>query len=225
MPSMSPPGTAPQPVPTPTGGKHTSVVLPLAIAGVLLIVGVGAGVAILLTVKPKPGQARTDTLPSGGPSTTTPAVGPLVDIVVDSEPPGAVIYGPSGAFAGTTPDVVKVPATGTLAVRLKLQGYEEVTVTLDPAKAHKQRVNLVRGGGEAGASSDSHGGKPARPATHGGKPGVVAALPQPPPAPPDPPHRWSRSRPSHTTTTHRRRGSPRGRTRRSWIRTEFDLYT
>ena len=139
-----------------------SLLLPFSIVGALLLAG--GGVAAFFTLTNHPAKIETPDPTKPDPTKPevkidtkagdTPKVEPTLpklpdipvtveqrDLLIDSEPTGALIYF-EGKVLGDTPESIKVPAHEVMKVILKKDGYVEETVVIDPAKGRKLVVQL-----------------------------------------------------------------------------------
>ena len=137
--------------------KKRSRLVPLLLA--LLIAGgsaalwftLGASNAPLKVVKADSPVLRSPEAklsPKIAPVVPTPAAGSqLVEVIVDSTPPGALIY-KGDKLLGDTPEAIQVPAGQTLDVILKKLGFIDEPIRIDPQKGHKLVLKLDREAGE-----------------------------------------------------------------------------
>ena len=166
QPSLPPSGTAQgfdaaaEDLDSHTVPHKKSLLLPLSIVGALLLAG--GGVAAFLTLSHPPQKTVEDpTHPVAHPTDPVKPVEPAVvanpnlpkmpdipvpvadqrDLVIDSEPTGALIVY-QGKVIGDTPEALKVPAHDLMKVVLRKDGYVDEPVVIDPAKGRKLVVQL-----------------------------------------------------------------------------------
>ncbi|MCA9610275.1 MAG: protein kinase, partial [Myxococcales bacterium] len=68
-------------------------------------------------------------------------------VMLESDPPGAEVYGPDGAVVGNTPIAVPRPAEGDAPIpyEIRLTRYRDRTVPVGPSTADTLRITLARG--------------------------------------------------------------------------------
>jgi serine/threonine-protein kinase len=136
---------------------------PLVALGAVALLAAGGAAALVLVRgraperapdEPRPAPTVVPVAPS--PPTKTapaPAAEPVdtVEVVLDSQPPGARVFA-NGRVIAETPDAIRVPRGGTLEVLLRKEGFNPKQIVLDPAHEPRMVVRLER---------EHHSGAPA----------------------------------------------------------------
>ena len=123
--------------------RRSAWLAPVGVAAAVVLAGVGVAVGLRISQNVKPALANAAERPPATPA--TPAPTPVV-VVVESVPPGALVFNTAtNSAVGVTPLHVELPReVGDATFELRLEGYEIARQTFPRDEDVRLRVTLAK---------------------------------------------------------------------------------